>query len=62
LPLDTANLKAEDIIKHLVFDKKNQKGIIKYIYLKDIGNPIYNDELNIEDFKEIWQLQKELFG
>jgi 3-dehydroquinate synthase len=62
LPLDTANLKAEDIIKHLIFDKKNQKGIIKYIYLKDIGNPIYNDELNIEDFKEIWQLQKELFG
>jgi 3-dehydroquinate synthase len=62
LPLDTANLKANEIAQHLIYDKKNQKGKIKYIYLKDIGNPVYDLELDIQDFLDAWMLQKDLFG
>ena len=62
LPLDTANLNASEIAQHLIYDKKNQKGKIKYIYLKEIGNPVYDLELDIHDFLDAWRLQKELFG
>ncbi len=62
LPLDTAGINGEELIPHLSYDKKNQYGKIKYIYLKDIGEPIYDQELNLQDFLNVWKEQKTLFG
>ncbi|GIX41361.1 MAG: 3-dehydroquinate synthase [Leptospiraceae bacterium] len=62
LPLDTADLDGSKIAEHLVYDKKNLHGKIKYIYLEDIGKPVYDQELDINDFLVVWQEQKKLFG
>lgn len=62
LPLNTAGFYDKQIWTHLQYDKKNQSNKIKYIYLKEIGKPIYDSELFWEDFQFAWKEQKALFG
>ncbi len=62
LPLDTANLNGEELAKHFVYDKKNYDGKIKDVYLQDIGKPIFDCDLLIPEFLEIWKEQKKLYG
>ncbi|MCS7206065.1 MAG: 3-dehydroquinate synthase [Leptospiraceae bacterium] len=62
LPMDTYNISSEELIPHLFYDKKNQGGKVKEVYLKEIGEPIYNQELSLDNFRNTWQRQKQLFG
>ncbi len=62
LPLNTAGFSEKNIWKHIQYDKKNQYDKIRYIYLKDIGKPVYNFELSREEFELGWKEQKQLFG
>lgn len=62
LPLNTAGFSDKEIWKHLQYDKKSQYNTIKYIYLKEIGQPVYNLALSWEEFQSAWKEQKLLFG
>jgi 3-dehydroquinate synthase len=39
-------LNADDIIKHMKFDKKNYNGKLKFVLIKKINEPVYNQEVD----------------
>jgi 3-dehydroquinate synthase len=39
-------ISADDIIEHMKYDKKNYNGKLKFVLLKGINNPIYNQEVD----------------
>jgi len=45
----------DDLIKHMKYDKKNSDGIIKSVLLKKIGSPLYDEKLEIDLLKKLFQ-------
>jgi 3-dehydroquinate synthase len=43
---NTKNLNAEKIIEHMKYDKKNFGGKLKFVLLKGLNNPVYNQEVD----------------
>lgn len=48
-------LNAEDILKHMKYDKKNTGNKIKFALLNGLGNPVFDQSVNEDLLKEIIQ-------
>ncbi len=46
------NLNAEKIIEHMKYDKKNFGGKLKFVLLKGLNNPVYNQEVDYSLLKD----------
>ena len=62
LPCDTAGFSAQEIWKHMQFDKKTHQGIVRFVLLDQLAHPVYGIEVEESVFSKIWSLQKERFG
>jgi 3-dehydroquinate synthase len=51
---------AKEAIKHMLYDKKNQLGKIKYILLKKIGEPDYQHFASPEEIEEAIRIQNSI--
>ncbi len=62
LPLDTANQKPDDLIKHMKYDKKNRGGEVRFVLLEEIGKPVYGIGVSADVFTRAWEKQRGRFG
>ena len=49
----------EKIIKLMKFDKKNKDGQIKFVLLKEIGKPVYDQSIDLKTIKESFKFLNE---
>ena len=54
-----SDLEIEKIIKLMKFDKKNKDGQIKFVLLKDIGKPVYDQSIDLKTIKESFKFLNE---
>ncbi|MDP3988250.1 MAG: 3-dehydroquinate synthase, partial [Candidatus Levybacteria bacterium] len=52
LPVRFENLKIEEILKKMKSDKKNEKGNVKFVLLKGIGEAVYDQQIDQSVIKE----------
>ncbi len=53
LVFNNYNLDADSIIEHMKYDKKNKSGVINFVLLKGIGNPVYNQVVKDELIRDV---------
>jgi len=54
-----SDLEIERIIKLMKFDKKNKDGQIKFVLLKEIGKPVYDQSIDLKTIKKSFKFLNE---
>lgn len=54
------NIPVKNLLKHMKFDKKNEKGSAKFVLLKSIGEPVWGEVVEDIILKEMWNFQRSL--
>lgn len=47
------DLNADNVIKHMIFDKKNSDGNVNCVLLKGLGTPVFNQPLDMKMVKDV---------
>lgn len=62
LPGDTLGLSARALYEHMQFDKKTKGDSIRFVLLRAIGQPLFDQPVSFADFSACWQEQQEIYG
>ncbi|MCB1175713.1 MAG: 3-dehydroquinate synthase [Leptospiraceae bacterium] len=62
LPLSTDGFMADDVLQHMVYDKKNSDGQYHFVLLDEHGRAVYGCPVTAAEFRTAWAGQVALFG
>lgn len=62
LPRDTAKTKARQVYEHMRYDKKGMEGRPRFVLLKAVGKPLWDQDVSMRDFTKVWEEQARRFG
>ncbi len=62
LPCDTAGLSAEDLLRHMTYDKKVEDGRARFVLLSAPGKYEFGCAVSDADFRATWREQAARFG